>query len=400
MRFIMATMLIDMIGIGLIIPVLPVLVGQFTGSLAEQAFWFGAVTFTFSVANFFASPVLGALSDRYGRRPILLIGFCGFGVSFFVTAVVTQLWLLVAIRLFSGALMANAAIANAYVADITPPEKRAQRFGQLGAMLGLGFILGPALGGLLGNIDVRLPFFAAGSCAILNLAYGYFVLPESLPPERRRPMNWRAAANPFAALMRLGRLQGAGPLVAMIALGSLAQFILQSTWVLYTTFRFDWSPQQNGWSLFMVGAMSFVVQGLLLKRLIAAFGSTRLVLVGMASSVLCHLGWALATQGWMMYALIACNLLGYAVVPTVQSMVSSAADQKTQGQTMGAVAALSSVAAVLGPAIGAPLLGVVSHLPPGDWRMGAPFFFTSALLLASVAIARKHFRAGAPPGAA
>jgi DHA1 family tetracycline resistance protein-like MFS transporter len=392
MRFIMGTMLIDMIGIGLIIPVFPILVGEFTDNLAEQAFWFGAVTFTFSVANFFASPVLGALSDHYGRRPILLMGFFGFGVSFFVTAVVTQLWLLVAIRLFSGALMANAAIANAYVADITPPEKRAQRFGQLGAMLGLGFILGPALGGLLGNIDVRLPFFAAGSCAILNLAYGYFVLPESLPPERRRPINWRAAANPFAALMRLGQLQGVGPLVAVIALGSLAQFILQSTWVLYTTFRFEWSPQQNGWSLFMVGAMSFIVQGLLLRRLISAFGSTRLALVGMASNVLCHLGWALATQGWMMYALIACNLLGYAVVPTVQSMVSSAADQKTQGQTMGAVAALQSVAAVLGPAIGAPLLGMVSHLPAGDWRMGAPFFFTSALLLGSAVIAFTRFR--------
>src|SRR5690242_14483424 len=136
-------------------------------------------------------------------------------------------------------------------------------------MLGLGFILGPAMGGLLGNIDVRLPFFAAGSCAILNLAYGYFVLPESLPPERRRPMNWRAAANPFAALARLGKLEGVGSLVAVIGLGSLAQFVLQSTWVLYTTFRFDWSPQQNGWALFMVGATSFLVQGVLLRRLIA-----------------------------------------------------------------------------------------------------------------------------------
>ena len=392
MRFIMVTMLIDMIGIGIIIPVLPVLVGEFTGSLAEQAFWFGAVTFTFSVANFFASPVLGALSDTYGRRPILLVGFLGFGVSFFVTAVVTQLWLLVAIRLFSGALMANAAIANAYVADITPPEKRAQRFGQLGAMLGLGFILGPALGGLLGNTDVRLPFFVAGSCALVNLAYGYFVLPESLPPERRRPMNWRAAANPFAALAHLGRLEGVGSLVIVIALGSLAQFILQSTWVLYTTFRFDWSPMANGWSLFMVGAMSFLVQGLLLRRMIAWFGSERLALVGMVSNVLCHVGWALSTQGWMMYALIACNLLGYAVVPTVQSMVSAAADPKTQGQTMGAVAALQSVAAVLGPAIGAPLLGMVSHFEPGDWRMGAPFFFTSALLLAGAVIYFGRYR--------
>src|SRR5262245_54513573 len=225
MPFIMAATLIDMISIGIIIPVMPVLVGQFTDSQAEQAFWFGATTFTFAVANFFASPILGALSDHYGRRPVLFLGFAGFAISFFVTAVVTDLWLLVAIRLVSGALMANAAIANAYVADITPPADRAQRFGQLGAMLGLGFILGPALGGLLGEVDVRLPFFVAGSCALVNLAYGWLVLPESLPPERRRPIDWRAAANPFAALARLGRLEGVGSLVAVVALGSLAQFI-------------------------------------------------------------------------------------------------------------------------------------------------------------------------------
>ena len=393
MPFIMAATLIDMISIGIIIPVMPMLVGQFTASPADQAFWFGAITFTFATANFFASPVLGALSDRFGRRPVLLLGFCGFTVSFFVTAVVTELWLLVAIRLVSGALMANAAIANAYVADITPPEKRAQRFGLLGAMLGLGFILGPAIGGILGGIDVRLPFFVAGTGGLLNLLYGYFVLPESLPPERRRPMNWRAALNPLAALLRLRQLSGIGGLVAVIGLGSLAQFILQTVWVLYTTFRFNWTPQQNGWSLFLVGATGFVMQGLLLKRLIAHFSARRLVLAGLSSAALCHLGWALATQGWMMYAFIALNLLSYAVAPTIQSLVSAAADEKTQGQTMGAVAALSSLASVLGPVVGAPLLGFVSHLPPNDWRMGAPFFLTSALLLACIFIAARQFRA-------
>ena len=386
MRFILVTTLIDMLSIGIIIPVLPVLVGQFTDSLAEQAFWFGAVTFTFAVANFFASPVLGALSDHWGRRPVLLLGFCGFSISFFVTAVVTQLWMLVGIRLVSGALMANSSIAQAYAADITPPEERAQRFGQLGAMLGLGFVLGPAMGGLLGNVDVRLPFVIAGLGGVLNLLYGWFVLPESLPPERRQPMNWRAAANPFAALARLRELRGVGSLMVIIALGSLAQSILQSTWVLYTTFRFEWSPLQNGLSLFLVGAMSVLVQGLLLKRLAAALGMQRLVMVGMVSNVLCHLGWALSTQGWMMYALIVLNLAGYAVVPALQSMVSAAADERTQGQTMGSVAALGSLAAVLAPAIGAPVLGVVSHLPPSDWRMGAPYFLTSALILIGTVI--------------
>jgi DHA1 family tetracycline resistance protein-like MFS transporter len=350
------------------------------------------VTFTFAVANFFASPILGALSDRYGRRPVLLLGFCGFTVSFFVTAVVTQLWLLVAIRLVSGALMANAAIANAYVADITPPEKRAQRFGLLGAMLGLGFILGPAIGGILGDIDVRLPFFVAGSGGLVNLLYGILVLPESLPLERRRPMNWRAALNPLAALVRLRELKGVGGLVAVIGLGSLAQFILQTAWVLYTTFRFGWSPQQNGWSLFAVGATGFLVQGFLLRRLMVHLAAQRLVLSGLASAAICHFGWAVATQGWMMYAFIAANLLSYGVVPTLQSLVSAAADETSQGQTMGAVAAISSLASVLGPVVGASLLGFVSHLPPADWRMGAPFFLTSALLVACTAIAAQQFR--------
>ena len=249
-----------------------------------------------------------------------------------------------------------------------------------------------AIGGILGDIDVRLPFLVAGTGGLINLLYGFFVLPESLPPERRRPMNWRAALNPLASLVRLRQLGGVGGLVAVIGLGSLAQFILQTVWVLYTTFRFGWTPTENGWSLFLVGATAFVVQGFLLKRLIAHLGAERLVLAGLASGVLCHLGWALATQSWVMYAFIALNLLSYAVVPTNQSLVSAAADEKTQGQTMGAVAALSSIASVLGPLIGAPLLGFVSHLPPNDWRMGAPFFLTSAILVACAVLAARQFR--------
>jgi DHA1 family tetracycline resistance protein-like MFS transporter len=162
--------------------------------------------------------------------------------------------------------------------------------------------------------------------------------------------------------------------------------------VLYTTFRFNWSPLQNGWSLFLVGATGLLVQGFLLKRLIARLGTQRLVVAGLVSATICHLGWALATQGWMMYALIAANLLSYAVVPTMQSFVSAAADEKTQGQTMGSVAALGSLASVLAPMIGAPLLGFVSHLPPNDWRMGAPFFLTSALILIATLIAAARFR--------
>src|SRR5258706_377748 len=172
MPFIMLTALIDMISIGLIIPVLPALVGSFTGSQADQAFWYGVVTFAFGVANFFGSPILGALSDCYGRRPVLLIGFCGFALNFFATALATSLWMLAAARLVGGAMQANMSVANAYVADITPPEERAKRLGMMGAMFGIGFILRPGVGGLLGAVNLQLPFFVAGRLAMRNLVFG------------------------------------------------------------------------------------------------------------------------------------------------------------------------------------------------------------------------------------
>jgi MFS transporter, DHA1 family, tetracycline resistance protein len=399
MRFIMLTALIDMVTIGLIIPVLPVLVGRFTTNLADQAFWYGAVMFAFAVANFFGSPILGALSDRYGRRPILLIGFCGLACSLFVTALATQLWMLIAVRLVSGALMANISVANAYAADITPPEDRARRFGQLGAMLGLGFILGPAMGGLLGGIDIHLPFFVAGGLALCNLLYGYFVLPESLPPERRRVVSLRSA-NPVSSLIKLGELKNIEGLIAVIALGGLAQFTMYTVWVLYNGLRFGWGPQENGWSLFATGLASVLAQGVLLRPMLRRFGAPRLAVFGLASSALCFLLWGLATEGWMMYVLIACNLLGVMAVPAIQSMISNAADAKTQGQTMGAVASLNSLASVVAPLIAAPLLGMVSHLPKNDWRIGTPFFFCAVLQLASTLIALRYFLAHPGPAAA
>ena len=286
MPFIMITVLIDMVAIGLIIPVLPALVGGFTGSQAEHAFWYGVVTFSFGLANFFGSPILGALSDHYGRRPVLLLGFTGLAMSFFVTALATALWMLVAVRLFSGAVQANAAVAQAYVADISTPQERAKRFGMIGAMFGMGFVLGPVMGGLLGDINLHLPFFVAGGLAILNAIYGIFVLPESLPPERRTPINWRKA-NPVAAFRELRNLQGVGMLVAVIGLASLAQFIMHTTWVLYTSFKFGWGPKENGWSLFAVGVMSVLVQGGLIRVALQHISPQRIAVLGLVSSALC-----------------------------------------------------------------------------------------------------------------
>ena len=397
MPFIMMTVLIDMLAIGLIIPVMPALVGQFSDNPTDQAYWYGLVAFSFGLANFLASPVLGALSDRFGRRPVLLLGFFGLGLSFFGTALTPTLWGLVLVRTLGGAMQANAAIANAYVADITVPELRAKRFGLLGAMMGVGFIIGPVMGGLLGAVSLRLPFFAAGVLAMANLMYGYFVLPESLPVSQRKHFVWRSA-HPVTALRALGQLKGVGALVGVVAFSGLAQFVLYTSWVLYTTFKFGWGPLENGWSLAAVGVVSVVVQGFLMGRLLTWFSPQKLAILGLMSSSAAYAMWGAATQGWMMFAIIGVNLLGGTVAASVNSLISSAADSRSQGQTLGAVNSLTSLTAVFAPMVAAPLLAMVSHLPQGDWRIGAPFYFCALLQLGSLWLAvmhlRQHQRAG------
>ncbi|MBP6765638.1 MAG: MFS transporter [Rubrivivax sp.] len=391
MRFILLVVLIDMLAVGLIVPVLPALVGKFTADPTEQTFWYGWVTFSYAAASFVGAPVLGALSDRYGRRPILLLGFCGLAINFFATALATTAWMLVASRLVGGAMQANAAVANAYVADITPPDQRAKRFGLLGAMFGLGFILGPVLGGLLGGIDLQLPFFVAGGLALVNLAYGYFVLPESLPAGHRRHVDW-GRANPLSSLRQLARLQGVGLLLGVVACAGLAQFTLYTSWVLYATFKFGWGPTENGWSLFAVGIVSALVQGVLLGRWLKRFAAQQLVVWGLISSTIAFTLWGLASEGWMMYPVIFANLLGAAVAASMQSLISRAADASNQGQTLGALSGLSSLMAVIAPAFSAPLLGIVAHLPQGDWRIGAPMYFCAALQASALLLAVLHFR--------
>jgi DHA1 family tetracycline resistance protein-like MFS transporter len=391
MPFIMLTVLIDMIAIGIMIPVLPPLVGSFTQSQTDQAFWYGIVTFTFSFSNFISSPILGALSDNYGRRPLLLLGFCGLAMSFFVTALATSLAVLIIVRFFSGAMQSNVSVANAYVADITLPAERAKRFGMLGAMFGIGFILGPVIGGLLGAINLQLPFFVAGCMALLNLLYGYFVLPESLPVERRHKINWRAC-NPVSSLRGLTQLKGVGLLTAVVACAGVAQFVFYSCWVLYATFKFGWGPLENGMSLAAVGVSSAIVQGLLLGRLLKRFSPRRLAVLGLSSSMIAFVLFGAATQGWMMYVIIFANLLSATVSAAIQSIISSAADERSQGKAMGAVSGLNSLAAVIAPPIGALLLTMIAHLPKGDWRIGTPFYFCAVLQAAALALAVMHFR--------
>lgn len=391
MPFIMITVLLDMMSIGIIAPVLPKLIGGFMDSGATTSLAYGASQVAFSLAQFFSAPILGALSDRYGRRPVLLLGLLGMAVNFLVTALATEFWILILVRLMGGAVCANIAVANAYVADITEPEHRAKNYGLLGAMFGLGFILGPVLGGVLGDHDVRWPFLLAGGMALLNCLYGYLVLPESLPAERRRAFRL-ADANPFASLSRLSALKGVEVLLWMTALTVLAQFTLHTSWFLYNEFKYGWTPRDNGLSLFAVGTMAVLVQGGLLRQVQKVMPLSRIVLVGMVSSTLAFAAWGAAPDGWMVYGIIAANVFGFMVQPALQSLVSNAVDASRQGETMGVVSSINSVAAVLGPLMGSPLLAAVSHHGQGDWRVGAPFYLCAAIQLVATVIAFQYFK--------
>jgi MFS transporter, DHA1 family, tetracycline resistance protein len=390
MPFIFVVVFIDVLGIGIALPVLPLLVGEFTSSRELQSYWYGALVVVYGVMQFFCAPLLGALSDRFGRRPLLLWSLLGLGAHFLLLALAPSLgWMLVA-RVVGGMAGASFAVANAYASDVTPPERRARSFGLIGAAFGLGFIFGPMIGGLLGGIDLRLPFYAAAGLSLLNAAYGYFIVPESHPRADRTAFSI-ARANPLAALSALARHREIGSLVVVFALAILAQLILQFTWVLFTHFRFGWGPRENGFSLFLVGLVATVVQGAFLGRLLRQFGEVRVALTGLAAGSVAYLLYGLAQHGWMMYAIIVGNFISFAVGPALQGVVSNAVGPGEQGVTMGALNSINSIMFVVAPSIGTPLLAVVSQLPPSDWRVGTTFFLSAILQAIALLLARRHF---------
>lgn len=395
-RFVLITVLLDVIGIGIAIPVLPTLVGSLSGSREAQAWWYGVLGASYGLMQFFCSPLLGALSDRFGRRAVLLLSSAGLGCNYLLTGLAPNLGILLLARLLGGATGASFSVATAYVADTTTPEGRSRGIGMIGACFGLGFIIGPMIGGLLGAMNLRLPFFLAASLALLNTCYGVFVLPESLPAEMRRPVRL-GALNPFSALLRLGQLDEVGGLVLVFAFATLAQLILQSTWALYTSFRFAWGPHETGLTLSLVGVMAVAVQGGLLARLTRSFGEVRLVLAGLASSAIAFTLYGLTTHGQLLYVVIACNLLGYAVGPTLQAIVSRSVPADRQGVTMGSLQAIQSLMFIFAPLIGTSLLARTSHLPPSDWRVGGTFFLGAVFWLTALVLARRHFLACPPP---
>ena len=390
MPFILVVVFIDVLGIGIAIPVLPILVGEYTASRELQTYWYGALVVVYGVMQFFCAPLLGALSDRFGRRPLLLWSLLGLGLHFLLLGLAPSLAMMFIARVVGGASGASFSVANAYASDVSTAEQRAKSFGLIGAAFGLGFIFGPMVGGLLGSVNLHLPFYVAAGLALVNAVYGFFIVPESLPRDRRSPFSL-AKANPFAALLTLARHREIGSLVLVFALIVLAQLMLQISWVLFTHFRFGWGPRENGFALFCVGLVAAVVQGGLLGMLLKRFGNTRLALTGLATGTVAYVLYGLAQQGWMMYVVIIANFMSFAAGPALQAVVSNAVDPREQGVTMGALNSINSIMFVVAPLISTPLLAAVSHLPPEDWRVGVTFFVSALLQAVAFWLARRHF---------
>ena len=391
LNFVLVCIFIDMLGIGLIVPVMPVLVGEFVTGRDEQAMWFGILTAVFGLMQFIFMPMLGAISDRVGRRPVLLYSMAGMCLNFLITAWAPSLAFLFLARVIGGASSGSMSVASAYAADISTHEERAKSFGKVGAAFGLGFICGPMLGGVLGNYNLQLPFYVAAALGAANFVYGYFVVPESLAVADRKPFAL-SRLNPFTALFKLARRVEIRGLVIVYSLAALAQMMLHSTWVLYTTFRFNWKPLDNGMALFCVGLAAAVVQAGLLSVLMKRFGEVRLSLLGLASACITYMLYGLATQGWMMYVFILCNLLAFAAGPAIQGIISKASPPDEQGELMGSLQSINSVGVIFMPLLGTYILGMASHLPPQDWRVGSTFFLCAAMQVVALAVARQYFK--------
>jgi len=384
--FVLIAVFIDMVGIGIAIPVLPVLIGSYTDSREAQAYWNLELSVAYGLMQFLCAPLMGAISDRFGRRPVLILAILGLGFHYFLIALAPTLIVMLIARLLGGMTGASFTVANAYLADITAPSERARNFGLVGAAFGFGFIFGPMLGGLLGGIDLHLPFYVAAGISLANAAYGFLFVPESLPPERRSAFS-SAKANPFRALTALVSHHAVGTLVIVYAVYFIAHMTMIQSWVLATNFRFGWGPFENGMLLFCVGLLSAVVQGGLLGRLVKHFGEERLVLLAVGSNVIIQTLYGLAPRGWMMFPILFMSLFTFTAGPSIQAVVSKSTDPKTQGVTMGAMQSIASLAGVVGPAIGNWLLAQVAELPPGDLRLGVNFYFCATLNFVALLIA-------------
>lgn len=388
--FVIAVVYIDMLGVGLAFPILPKLVERlFHGDISQASYVVGLLASGYALMQFLLSPALGVLSDRFGRRPVILIGVLGMGVNYFLLAYAPTLAWLVIARLISGATGATYSTATAYLADVTPPEKRAANFGLVGAAFGFGFITGPVAGGLLGAIDLHLPFLAAGILSLVNFAFGWFVLPESLAPENRKPFAL-ARANPIGALFEMGRYRAMFGLMTIFLLATFANRVAEMTWVLFASYRFHWGPAEIGFSLAMVGVMFVVGQGVMPRFLVPAIGERRAVVLGLGVSVVNLILFGIVPQGWMIYPVMVGGMFGWVMAaPALMSLMSRSVAASEQGLLQGALASLQGLTSIAGPPIWTGLFGYFISKDAPMIVPGAAFFAAAAVFAAAFGLAVK-----------
>ncbi|HEY6943853.1 MAG TPA: TCR/Tet family MFS transporter [Candidatus Acidoferrum sp.] len=385
--FILVTVAFDALAFGIIAPVLPDLIRQFEGGdFARASDFTGYLLLVWNVMQFLFSPILGAWSDRFGRRPIILLSCFGLGIDYIVMALAPTLrWLFVG-RIISGITASNISTAYAYITDVTRPQKRAKPFGYISAAFGLGFVIGPAVGGYLGNSNLRAPFWAAAILSLLNSLYGFFVLPESLPKEKRAKSAWHMA-NPLGSLKLLRSHPVLAGLAAVVTLYYLAHNSLPSMWALYTEERYGWSRGDVGLSLAVVGVCASIISGVLVGPFVKRFGERRSVLFGLLCGTLGFAGFALATSGWMLYAVIPLIALWGIAAPAIQSLMSRRVDPSSQGKLQGGINSLRAITGMAGPVLFTQVFALAIsprariHLP------GAPYYLAAMLLLSSLLLA-------------
>ncbi len=400
--FILGTIALDALSFGIVIPVLPNLVAEVAHAPASQtSFYVGALFAVFSLMQFLCAPVLGGLSDRFGRRPVLLLSLGALGINSLLWVWVHDLGWLFAMRVFAGLFSANLATASAYIADVTPQEQRARYFGLLGAMFGFGFVLGPVLGGVLGHIWIRLPFLVCAGLIGCNVLYGAIILPESLPPERRRRFDWRRA-NPFGSLLSVGRDPSTLRLVFAWCCGWFAIGAQQTSFILANQLRFGWDTLDNGLALALGGVTQVLVQGLLVRRVIERLGQRGTALAGYGFSVAGYLIYAFAASPEMMLAGVPVLALGALAGPPVQSMLSQTAGASRQGEIQGALASLQGLALVAGPLVMGSLFAAATRPAQALHFPGAPFLLAALTCLCAVLALRRlrHGRDAAEPAEA
>jgi len=389
LAFIFFTVLLDILAFGLIIPVLPQLLKSFAGgSIAQATLWHGLFATAFMTMQFFCSPIQGALSDHFGRRPVILLSNLGLGLDFLIMALAGSLPLLFIGRVLSGITSASFSTANAYLADVTPPERRAVAFGKLGMAFGLGFTLSPVVGNYLGNIDLRLPFYIAAVLSLTNFCYGFFVLPESLPPEKRSAFSWRKA-NPLASLQLLRRHPELFGLAGVVFLMGFAHLVYPTTFVLYADFRFGWDQHHMGvgFTLLFVGVLSIIVNGALVKPLVRKLGERRAVMFGLLCGALGFLAYGLAPNGYWFWAAMPIAALWGVANPAIQAIMTHHVEPTEQGKLQGAVGALNSIAGMLAPLAFTHVFATVARRGPHAAWAGATFWLASAILVLGLILA-------------